>query len=257
MLSDFAKKCRNIWGSVRHKPAAMFKKYSRQHNNGVPLGFIKSSECRMAGEHIALLRLLQLRPALKATVTSKEYQDLKLKSFNSAVDMIMLDSFWKYLFVMCRALYAPMRVLRLADQKTPAMDKLYYYVLQTDRMLPLYLKKVEDTSNSFLNQTAITTIGNIPSAGDSDAESDNDEDNDDDCADDDDDEEDDNEDDDEDDNEDEDVETDNDVLQEPSERQVWMHHVMVLLFHHYCAVTSNQSLLSQSTVHITLGLETP
>ncbi len=55
VMSKFAKKCRNIWGSVCHKPSAMFKKYLREHNNGIPLGFIKPSECRMAGEHIALL----------------------------------------------------------------------------------------------------------------------------------------------------------------------------------------------------------
>jgi hypothetical protein len=60
VVSEFAKKCQNIWGSVRHKPSAMFKKYSKQHSNGIPLGFIKSLECKMAGEHIALLRLLHL-----------------------------------------------------------------------------------------------------------------------------------------------------------------------------------------------------
>jgi hypothetical protein len=75
-MSEFAKKCRNIWGSVHHKPSAMLKKYSRQHNSGIPLGFIKSSEYRMAGEHITLLRLLRLQNALKATATSKEITDL-------------------------------------------------------------------------------------------------------------------------------------------------------------------------------------
>ena len=136
-MSKFAKKCQNIWGSVRHKPSAMFKKYSREHNNGIPLGFIKPSECWMAGEQIALLCLLRLRNALKATVMSKEFRDLKV--FWGGSDIILCDDFWKYLFLMCQALYAPMRVLRLADQKTPAMDKLYFYVLQTDAMLPKYL----------------------------------------------------------------------------------------------------------------------
>jgi hypothetical protein len=40
---------------VRHTPSAMFKKYTRVHNNGVHLGFVKPSECLMAGEHIAIL----------------------------------------------------------------------------------------------------------------------------------------------------------------------------------------------------------
>ena len=141
-LSKFYKVCRNIWGGVRHVPSAIFKEHSRKHNGGVNLGFIKPSECRMAGEQIALLRLLRLKDALKSTVTSSEF--LELKDFKAAAAIIGNDNFWKYLFLMCRALYAPMRVLRLADLKTPAMDKLYFYVLQADRMLLQYLKEAEE-----------------------------------------------------------------------------------------------------------------
>lgn len=145
-LSKFYKVCRNIWGGVRHAPSAIFKEHSRRHNGGVNLGFIKPSECRMAGEHIALLRLLRLKDALKSTVTSAEF--LALNDFKATAGFIGNDHFWKYLFLMCRALYAPMRVLRLADQKTPAMDKLYYYVLQADRMLLKYLKEAEEHVSS-------------------------------------------------------------------------------------------------------------
>ena len=145
-LSKFYKECRNIWGGVRHVPSAIFKEHSRRHNGGVNLGFIKPSECRMAGEHIALLRLLRLKDALKSTVTSAEF--LALNDFKVPAAVIGNDNFWKYLFLMCRALYAAMRVLRLADQKTPAMDKLYYYVLQADRMLLQYLKEAEEHVSS-------------------------------------------------------------------------------------------------------------
>jgi hypothetical protein len=37
--------------------------------------------------------------------------------------------FWKLLFIMRSGLYALKGLLCLEDQKTPAMDKLYYYVL--------------------------------------------------------------------------------------------------------------------------------
>ncbi len=57
-LSQFPKRCRNIFGSTRHGPHAIFKKHSIVHNNGIYIGFIKISECRMAGELIGLLRLL-------------------------------------------------------------------------------------------------------------------------------------------------------------------------------------------------------
>jgi hypothetical protein len=155
-LSDFAKKVRNIFGSVRHSPSAMFKKYSHAHNKGVYIGFINPSECRMAGEHIALLRLLRLRNALRATITSKEFLDLRV--FHTVMSVLNDPEFWTWLFVMCRALYAPMRVLRLADQKIPAMDKLFYYVAQTDRMLPKYLGDVEERSASLLLDATINAI---------------------------------------------------------------------------------------------------
>jgi hypothetical protein len=61
------------------------------------------------------------------------------------------NEFWKYLFTLCRSLYAPMRILRLADQKQAAMDKLHYYVLQTDELLPKYLKVAESDSGRILS----------------------------------------------------------------------------------------------------------
>ena len=130
----------------------------------------------MAGEHIALLRLLRLHNALKATMTSKEFIDLK--AFKDASEIVMMDDFWSYVFVLCRTLYAPMRVLCLADQKTPAMDKLYFYTLQTDIILPKYLDELEKQSNYFLTTTTARVMGNIQSAGNS-SGSDNDEDDDD------------------------------------------------------------------------------
>jgi hypothetical protein len=60
-LSQFLKQCRNIFGSTCHGPHAIFKKHSIMHYNHIYIGFIKISECRMAGELIGLLRLLRLK----------------------------------------------------------------------------------------------------------------------------------------------------------------------------------------------------
>jgi hypothetical protein len=68
---------------------------------------------------------------------SKEFMDLQV--FKDASNIVLCDAFWKYLFVLCHTLYAPMRVLRLADQKNLDTDKLYFYVLQTNLMLPKWL----------------------------------------------------------------------------------------------------------------------
>jgi len=156
ILAVFAERVRNIFGSVRHAPSAMFKKHTPQHNHGVHLGFIKPSECRMAGKHIAILRLLRLKNALLLTINSKEF--IELRAFQSVCQVLMNPDFWKWTFVMCRALYAPMRVLRLADQQTPAMDKLHYYVLQTDRMLEMYVADAEERGVGLLTSATIRAM---------------------------------------------------------------------------------------------------
>ena len=46
LQSQLCKKIRNVFGSVRHSPAAMFKTFSKKHNHGVAVGFIKPSECQ-------------------------------------------------------------------------------------------------------------------------------------------------------------------------------------------------------------------
>jgi hypothetical protein len=56
-------------------------------------------------------------------------------------DLHFAERSWNYLFSMCRALYAPMQLLRSADQNVAAMDKLHFYVCQTDANMSRYLAK--------------------------------------------------------------------------------------------------------------------
>ena len=128
-------------GSTRHAAHAMFKKYTRKNNKGIFVGFIKPSKCRMGGELASLLHLMCLKDALRSTINSKEFLDLN--NFKEECCVLNNNNFWMYLFLMCRVLYAPMHVLRLADQQTASMDKLYFYVLQTDRMLIKWLPDCE------------------------------------------------------------------------------------------------------------------
>jgi hypothetical protein len=51
-------------------------KHFIMHNNCIYIGFIKISECHMAGELIGLLRLLRLRDILRATIALKEFKDI-------------------------------------------------------------------------------------------------------------------------------------------------------------------------------------
>jgi hypothetical protein len=110
----------------------------------------------MVGDHIALLQLLQLKNGLQATIVLPEFKGIK--EFELEATVSMHDDFWKYLFVMCCVLYAPICVLHLADQKTPAMDKLYCYVLQADSMLPKWLKDAGEHSKHLMSSNVWRAI---------------------------------------------------------------------------------------------------
>jgi hypothetical protein len=81
------------------------------HNNRIYIGFIKISECRMAGELIGLLCLLRLRDILRATIASEGFKDIWEKTFPREVIVLENNEFWKYLFTLCHSLYAPMCIL--------------------------------------------------------------------------------------------------------------------------------------------------
>ena len=107
-LHQFAKRLRNIFGSCRHAPHAIFKKYTKLHNRGLHLGFIMDTEVRMAGAHIELCRVLQLKNALRATIHLPEF--IVPRAFKEEISILQSKDFWNYLFSMCRALYAPMQL---------------------------------------------------------------------------------------------------------------------------------------------------
>jgi hypothetical protein len=127
----------------------------KAQNRGISVGFIKLSECRMAGEHIALCRILRLQGALSGTVNLAEF--VALCNFKKETSIIQSDDFLKYLFTMCHALYSPMRELRLVNQKNPAMDKLHFYVCQTDTNLFKYLRQAS-TNAQLCTNTRILSL---------------------------------------------------------------------------------------------------
>jgi hypothetical protein len=112
-LCQFLKRCRNIFGSSHHGPHAIFKKHSIMHNSRIYIRFVKISKCCMAREMIGLLCLLRLRDILRATIAiaSKEFKDIWAKSFQREVIVLENIEFQRYLFTLCRSLYAPMRIL--------------------------------------------------------------------------------------------------------------------------------------------------
>ena len=82
--------------------------------------------------------MLRIKNPLQSTVTSSEFKELEV--FQEMAFAILQNNLWMYLFTTCCTLYDPMRILHLTDQKVAAMDKLYFYALQAELMLPKYLE---------------------------------------------------------------------------------------------------------------------
>ena len=123
------------------------------------------------------LRLNLLVTPLKSTVTSKPFQGLK--SFRNLANLSMHPILQKYFFLSARAMYAPMRILRLADQKIPAMDRQEFYVRQADVILPRYLGEVEAIAAELLTketQSVLNATNDLASENYDEENSDSDED---------------------------------------------------------------------------------
>ena len=70
--------------------------------------------------------------------TNQVFLSFSLSSFLivQRVKKIVEDKlFWEATYVVTRALFPVLRILRLADKSAPGMDKLYYYLRQTDRAI--------------------------------------------------------------------------------------------------------------------------
>ena len=57
------------------------------------------------------------------------------KRFSFVIKIVNCDEFWDTLFAMIQAIYPIYCILRLSDMKLGGMDKMKYYVCQTDRLL--------------------------------------------------------------------------------------------------------------------------
>jgi hypothetical protein len=94
--------------------------------------------------------LVEFKEYSQGNICPEGVQEICEKTFQREVIVLENNDFWKYLFTLCHSLYAPMRILQLADQKILAMDKLHYYVCQTDQLLAKYVKIAEGDSGHIL-----------------------------------------------------------------------------------------------------------
>jgi hypothetical protein len=128
--------CYNLFSSgSHHAPYALAQKYSRLHNGGRNIGLIRAADTRMGGHFIALLRFLRLKNTLVSTVTSAEFINLKIAKAKGLARILQREKLWDQVFLLVRGVYPALKVLRLADRKSAAMDKLLYYVRKTDKAI--------------------------------------------------------------------------------------------------------------------------
>jgi len=126
------------FGGRHHSCYALFTKISSSFfPRGKPPGLICPADTRMGGYWIAWTRVLRLRHVFARMFVDEVFVDLTAdkKPPPDMVELLGMDSFWTWTYKFMRAMYGPLRLLRLCDSKHACMDKLYFFVLQTDEAL--------------------------------------------------------------------------------------------------------------------------
>lgn len=134
MLVNYRRLYRLFGSGSMHSPYALFCQQSKNFNGGRKVGLLRASDTRMAGHAYAQVRMLRLKDALLATITSAGFVDLKLKGFpKKVVAYLQNPDMWEATFVLQRCLFPMIRVLRLGDKSAcGGMSKIVYFVHQTD-----------------------------------------------------------------------------------------------------------------------------
>jgi hypothetical protein len=120
-------------------------------------------------------RALRCRTALEATVHSVAWTDLKRqKAFiHRAAEDVKDKLFWKRIFILLRALFPLLKLLRMADSNEPNMDKVVFYLNLTREHL---IKSRADLSDKELFPTSFKISEEV--VGDANYEDDEEEDDD-------------------------------------------------------------------------------
>jgi hypothetical protein len=137
LIVNYRRVYRVFGAGAMHAPYAMFRRNATLFNGGTKIGLIRAADTRMAGYFYAFHRMIRLKPALEATVTSVEFQSLKLtkRVVLKAVEFVKDKGMWNALHCLTRCLFPALRVLRLADKSEPGFDSLYYFIRKTDKAM--------------------------------------------------------------------------------------------------------------------------
>jgi hypothetical protein len=133
-------------------------------NIGCSVNLLRGAGTQMALWFYAMVRLLCLRQPMAATIHQQRFVDLNLNnSVRAAVHDIKDDKFWKCIYLLVRAVFPALRLLRYCNKNKPAMDKMFLLSHRTT----LALEKLEEFLNnrnlfgSLRSDFNLTKEGNI------------------------------------------------------------------------------------------------
>ena len=137
-----------MFGSgANHGIYAQFMAQPALSNSGRAVGLLCGAGTRMALWFYAMIRLLRVRKALTATIHQQKFVDLSVKeNVHAAVRDITDAMFWKRIYIVLRAVFPALRLLRYCDKSTPAMDKIYYLSHRTTIVLEKSVLDLNDES---------------------------------------------------------------------------------------------------------------
>jgi hypothetical protein len=161
-----------------HSPYALFSQQSKAFNGGWKVGLLHAADTHMAGHAYAQVRMLCLKDALLATITSAAYIDLKLKGFPKKVEAYLQNpDMWEATFVLHCCLFPMIRVLRLGDKSAcrGGMSQIEYLVHQTDEAIKNSMELLRDLKYfMMLHPCEANDVDGLDGGGDDDGmESDN------------------------------------------------------------------------------------
>jgi hypothetical protein len=95
-------------------------------NKGRKVGLLRGAGTQMALWFYAMMRLLRLKQPLIATIHQQKFVDLNLNdTVRGAVQYIKDDKFSNCIYLLLRAVFPALRLLRYCDKSKPAMDKIF------------------------------------------------------------------------------------------------------------------------------------
>ena len=132
MITDHKAVYNSCDSCIYHKPHYIFKKTLYEfHNKNI--GLFSVNYTIMYGYFIGMRRYPCMRKSLPITDSSMKFNTMSLNSKNSKVVLYVQDNkAWERIYIILKLLFPSLNVLRLVDNNTAEMNKVYRYSRMTN-----------------------------------------------------------------------------------------------------------------------------